>query len=163
MKITVRNYRRGDKAFLVHCMNGMQEHVSSIDAFKKTRPVAEFNGEKWVDNIFVKIKKYNGIIFIAQHDGKAIGCIVGIIKESTKVDLIDLFPFKDGRIIELYVDPFYRKAGVGSLLLRKIEQFFRDNGCGISELGVFAANTNAFKFYKKHGYVERNIDMGKKL
>ncbi len=100
---------------------------------------------------------------MAQLRGKAVGCVVGIIKESTTVDLIDLFPFKDGRIIELFVEPLHRKLGVGSLLLKKIEQFFRAHGCGMSELGVFATNTNAFKFYKKYGYSERNVGMGKKL
>ncbi len=163
MKITVRQYRTSDRSFLVDCMNGMQRHIASIDALKRTRPVSKFNGERWVDLILKKIKKYKGVIFIAEVNEKPAGCVIGIIKESTKIDLIDLFPFKDGRIIELFVDPSFRRGGIGSLLLRNMERFFRSRGCKVAELGTFATNTRAYKFYKKHAYADRNIDMCKKL
>lgn len=145
------------------CMNGMQRHIASIDALKKTRPVSQFSVERWVDLILKKIKKYKGAIFIAEGNGKSAGCVVGIIKESTKIDLIDLFPFRDGRIIELFVDPSFRGEGIGSLLLRSMEGFFRKQGCKTAELGTFATNVRAYEFYKKHAYADRNIDMCKKL
>lgn len=144
-------------------MREMQEHIASIDFLKRSRRAPDFNPEKWVDHIMAKIERHTGVIFIAEAENKSIGCIVGIIKQTTEEDLLDTLPFKDGRIIELYVDPSYRKQNVGSLLVERMERHFCDKGCGAVQLGCFASNANAYKFYKKHDYTDVNIEMSKIL
>lgn len=161
--VFIREYRFTDRNFLVQCMREMQEHVASIDPLKRSRRVHDFNPEKWVDHIMAKIECHTGVIFVAEVEGKDVGCIAGIIKQATEEDLLDMLPFKDGRIIELYVDPSYRKQNVGSLLVERMERHFREAGCKAMQLGCFASNANAHKFYKKRGYMNVNIEMSKIL
>lgn len=163
MNIVIRDYRQEDHDFLVQCMNGMQEHIAAIDPLQRSRRVPDFSGEKWVEHTLERVKKNDGTIFIAECEGKNVGCVVGIVKVSTEEDLLDTLPFKDGRIIELFVDPLYRQKNIGSLLVEKMESYFRDKRCTVSELGCLTGNVGAYKLYKKHGYTDRNIEMSKKL
>lgn len=163
MDVIIKKYRSDDRDFLVGCMNGMEEYIAAIDPLKRSKHAPDFSGEKWADHTLQRVQQNNGIIFIAEYEGKSVGCIIGIIKIATEEDLLDTLPFKDGRIIELFVDPSFRGQNIGSLLVEKIEQYFRESGCGVSELGCFATNGIAHKFYEKKGYSDRNIDMCKKL
>lgn len=163
MDVVIREYRLDDRDFLVSCMNGMEEHIALIDPLQRSKRAPDFSGEKWVDHTVQRVKQNHGIIFIAEYEGKNVGCIIGIIKTATEEDLLDTWPFKDGRIIELFVNPSFREKNIGSLLVEKIERYFRENGCGVSELGCLATNGIAHKFYEKKGYIDRNIDMCKKL
>ena len=75
--------------------------------------------------------KTGGAVFIAQHGKKNIGCIVGIIKPQPK-KIWSIFPFKNGRIIELYVDARieervgYRLLKNGKILYSKMHCFELD-------------------------------------
>lgn len=163
MKVIIREYNNTDYQFLVRCMNSMQQHISFIDPFKRSLLPPDFQPRQWVANIFKKIKKTKGAIFIAEHMGKPIGCVVGIIKQSTREDHLDTSPFKDGRIIELFVESAFRGKNIGALLTKRIEKFFLIKGCKFIQLGCLATNIGAYKFYIKHGYKDWNIDMWKKL
>lgn len=52
----------------------------------------------------------------------------------------------------LAVDAGARGRGIGSLLLKKAEQYGSARGCGTSELFVDELNWLAQRFYYKHGY-----------
>ena len=51
---------------------------------------------------------------------------------------------------ELWVDEHYRHHGIGSLIIRKVEQIAREKGCRVVTLGT--ASYMARPFYEKHGY-----------
>lgn len=163
MNVVIREYCSDDRDFLVKCMNGMEEYIAAIDPLKRSKRAPDFSGEKWADHTLQRVQQNHGIIFIAEYERKSVGCIIGIIKVATEEDLLDTLPFKDGRIIELFVDPSFREKNIGSILVEKIERYFCENGCGVSELGCLATNGIAHKFYEKKGYINRNIDMCKKL
>lgn len=55
-----------------------------------------------------------------------------------------------------------RANGVGSVLLKAMEDYLKSVGCEDILLAVFAYNNKAMDFYKKHGYHMRMIDMAKK-
>jgi len=163
MDVVIRDYRQEDYDFLVQCMEGIQGHIAAIDFLQRSKRVPDFSAKKWVDHTIERVKKNDGTVFIAEYEKKSVGCVAGIIKVSTEEDLLDVFPFKDGRIIELFVDPSYRQKNIGFLLVGRMESYFRGKGCTVSELGCLAGNTGAYKLYKKHGYVDNNIEMVKKL
>lgn len=163
MNIVIRDYGLEDYDFLVRCMKGIQEHIAAIDPLQRSKRAPDFSGEKWVEHTLGRVKKNDGAVFVAEYEGKRVGCVAGIIKVSSKEDLLDAFPFKDGRIIELFVDPTYRQKNIGFLLVERMENYFRNKGCSVSELGCLAGNTGAYKLYKKHGYIDGNIEMIKKL
>lgn len=63
-----------------------------------------------------------------------------------------------GLLDELYVEPGSRDNGCGTLLLRGAEQVVRDRGGDVLEINVDAYDTDARRFYERHGY--RNSEVG---
>ena len=63
---------------------------------------------------------------------------------------------------ELVVSKSSRANGVGSVLLKAMEDYLKSVGCEDILLVVFAYNNKALDFYKNHGYHMRMIDMIKK-
>ncbi|BBH16378.1 N-acetyltransferase [Nocardioides baekrokdamisoli] len=53
---------------------------------------------------------------------------------------------------ELYVVPGQRNGGLGSALLAVVEQTARDRGCDWLEINVDGEDTDARRFYERHGY-----------
>jgi ribosomal protein S18 acetylase RimI-like enzyme len=72
-------------------------------------------------------------------------------------------PSKSGRILELVVKEACRGQGIGSMLIRRMEDYFRLKGCDIVRVEVFVPNTHAREFYAREQYSNRVIDMVKKL
>ena len=113
MDILIRNYLDSDSEFLMHCMMGMQAHVADIDPIKKTRRAADFDAKQYVKNLLEKIKKNKGQIYIAECNGKKVGCVAGIIKETAEIDIVDEISCRTGRLIELFVEPDARGQNIG--------------------------------------------------
>ncbi len=59
---------------------------------------------------------------------------------------------RSGHIITIDVIAAARRSGVGSLLLRAVEDRLRSAGCSAVELETAVDNLSALSFYKRHGY-----------
>lgn len=70
---------------------------------------------------------------------------------------------KYGMIIDLYVDPAYRRHGLGRTLYLKMKEWFARRGLTRIELTVAAANKTAWTFWKKMGFQERSRRMAQDL
>jgi GNAT superfamily N-acetyltransferase len=73
------------------------------------------------------------------------------------VALLTLRPnlWYDGPIVvvdELYVAPKARERGFGSALLVAVESLTRERGGQLIEIAVDGADTDAHRFYERHGY-----------
>lgn len=69
-----------------------------------------------------------------------------------------------GWIYSLAVNPGVRRRGIGTALMRHIEQELARRGCPKINLQVSANNAAVVAFYQKLGYaVEERISMGKLL
>jgi ribosomal protein S18 acetylase RimI-like enzyme len=81
-------------------------------------------------------------ICVVAWDGvRAVGFILGhVVRGST------------GHLVTLDVDPAARRTGLGSSLMRTIEQRFRLAGCSSIMLEVAVNNKAALAFYKRHDY-----------
>jgi GNAT superfamily N-acetyltransferase len=76
------------------------------------------------------------------------------------VALLTLRPnvWDDGPIVlvdELYVEPEVRGRGFGSALLVAVESLTRERGGRLIEIAVDGADTDAHRFYERHGYTAR--------
>lgn len=109
------------------------------------------------------IHKNHGVIHVAEIEGKPIGLIAGIIAKQSREDLLECMPSRDGIILELFVDTRYRRQRVGTVLMQRVEAYFRQKGCNASRVEVFEPNATAHNLYKKLGYTDRVIFMTKKL
>ena len=88
---------------------------------------------------------------------------MGCIFSYGEYDYLDYKCPKRGTITELVVSKDIRSKGVGNLLIKKLEDYFKNNNCEYVILDVFAYNDVALNFYKKHGYHSRMITEIKKL
>ena len=53
---------------------------------------------------------------------------------------------------ELYVAPEHRSRGIGAALLGKVEDIARERGVELIEINVDGGDTDARRFYERHGY-----------
>ena len=69
-----------------------------------------------------------------------------------------------GWLYYIVVHPQYRRQGIGTSLVKRVEAGLADMGCPKINLQVRATNTTVIDFYETLGYkVEERVSMGKRL
>jgi len=162
MKINIRKYQPSDAPSIVKCMERFGDYLVTVDSMKRQRRMPGF-GEYFTQKMLKDVEKNYGIIYVVENERQIIGFIAGVILRQTEEDLLECVPTKAGRIIELFVDEQFRREGIGTMLMEKVEEHFRQNGCDVSRVEVFEPNVKAHNFYRKLGYRDRSIDMVKIL
>lgn len=135
----------------------LQEYIQNIDLEGYNVITNEYK-ELYFKKIMNEVNKCNGKIFLYKEADNIVGLIIGLINN----DDIQTYEFKmprRGRITELIVSKNNRSKGIGSKLLKVMEEYLISIGCRDIILGVFAYNEKAIKFYEKNGYHTRTIDM----
>ena len=140
----------------------LEEYIVSIDYDKLDRVHPEYR-EKMALLDLDKVKNNNGKCYLAIEKNKAIGLIMGIISSYEEYDYLDYKCPKRGEIIELIVTSKIRSKGVGQLLIKKMEDYFKSVGCEYVIADVFGYNDLALKFYYKSGYHARMLTTIKKI
>lgn len=113
-----------------------ERHIKDIAKIEK----AVFSTPWSEEAIFDSVK--NGYYFFAAEDTAE--NTLGYVGISVILD--------EGYIANVAVDPKYRKAGVGTLLVRRIFSLAREKGLSFVTLEVRASNENAISLYKKCGF-----------
>lgn len=65
-----------------------------------------------------------------------------------------------GLVDELYVAPAARGRGIGSALLAAVESITRERGGRLIEIAVDGTDTDARRFYERHGYTDTETGQG---
>jgi ribosomal protein S18 acetylase RimI-like enzyme len=162
MKVKIREYQESDRTAFVKLMEQLMDYTASIDDLKRIRRMPEF-GESYTQKTLQKVAENNGIIYVAELDSEPVGIVVGTILEQSKEDQLEHVPSKFGEVLELVVKAGYRGKGVGTMLMNKLEEYFKKNNCNISGVGVLAPNKKAHRLYSKLGYEDRSFYMTKNL
>lgn len=139
----------------------LQEYIEKIDQEKYNIITEDFR-EKYFERTLKQLKKYEGKMFLAKEENKVLGVIVGVIHNEEE----NTFEFKApkrGKIVDVVVTKNKWSSGIGTMLLDKMEEYFKNIGCRGVLLDVFAYNHLAKKLYEKRGYFDRNIEMMKRL
>ena len=131
----------------------MESHLSSTMQLRKYSP-ADFQRLWELDQ-----KCFSSEIAYSRRElahylrSKMAICVVGWQKQQIVGFVVGHHdPRGFGHVVTLDVDPSARKAGIGSNLMRAIEQRFQDANCKSILLEVAVNNRPALGFYKKHGY-----------
>ena len=140
----------------------LEEYIVSIDEDHLDQVGKDYR-EKMALVDLEEVKNNNGKCYLAIEDGKAIGVIMGIIRKWEERDYLDYKCPKNGVVTELIVTKKTRSSGVGSLLVDKMEEYFKEQDCEYVSIDVFAYNTKALEFYGKSGYHPRMVVDIKKL
>ncbi len=166
--IEIRKLEEKDMARVAPMFEDFQDFLASIDTLKRLKRknilIDADYGYVYLRDTLKKIVKQNGVFYVAEHKGKIVGFVVGLITELNKTEKIEVGNKKIGEVAELYIEKLYWGTGLAKKLMTRIEKYFRDKGCTDSILDVFEPNIRAREFYKrKVGYVDRRISMLKEL
>ena len=82
--------------------------------------------------------------FVAEEDGKIIGAAIYFFGYYTWVG-------KSLYLDDLYVRPEYRRKKVGTMLLKRVFEFAKQENCKRLRWQVLGWNRDAISFYEKHG------------
>ena len=138
------------------------EYIVSIDGDELEQIHPEYR-EKMALIDLEKVRNYDGKCYLAIEDNKVNGLIMGTIRQYEEQDHLDYKCPKEGEITELIVTSKTRSKGVGQLLMKKLEDYFKSVGCEYVLVDVFAYNKNGINFYDKQGYHPRMYTEIKKI
>ena len=137
----------------------LQEYIVSIDKEKYNALTDEYK-EQYFLKVITEVKECEGKILLYKENNKIIGRVVGLINNEEE-KTYDFNVPKRGRITELVVSKSARSKGIGTKLLKAMEEHLKSVGCEDILIGVFGYNSKAIKFYEKNGYHIRMLDMTK--
>ena len=140
----------------------LEEYIISIDQDNLDRIHPEYRDKKTIIDL-EEVKENNGKCFLAIGNNSVIGLIMGKITKYDEYDYLDYKCPKRGEITELIVSKKVRSNGVGQLLIKKLEEYFKSVNCEYVLVDIFAYNDNALKFYHKQGFHPRMITSIKKI
>ena len=140
----------------------LEEYIVSIDKDNLDQLHPEYRDKMAVLDL-EEVKNNNGKCYIAVDNDKAVGLIMGCIFSYDEYDYLDYKCPKRGKITELIVYKNARSKGIGNMLMNKMEDYFKSEGCEYILVDVFAYNENAIKFYDKNGYHSRMYTNIKKI
>ncbi len=140
----------------------LEEYILSIDKDNLDQMHPDYR-DKMALNDLKKVKENNGICYLAIDGSKVVGLIMGIVTSYDEFDYLDYKCPKRGEVIELIISKKVRSNGIGSKLIKKMEDYFRSINCEYVVIDVFAYNDAAINFYKKQGYHTRGLLDIKKL
>jgi len=161
--ITTRSYTAEDRPALVQLMHELQDYLASIDPINRVRAIKDFDVEKYVEHLLQTIEHEQGVVFVAKEQESLLGFVAGSVPQEDDEDILDHYPSREGKIHELVVSAKQRGQGTGRLLMERIEEYFKEQGCEYVRVGCFAPNTAAHAFYEKCGYADRYTEMLKKF
>jgi ribosomal protein S18 acetylase RimI-like enzyme len=99
-----------------------------------------------------KVESEDGLFFVAAADGRVVGTAMGG------------YDGHRGWIYTVAVATGLRRRGVGTALVRRVEEELAARGCPKVNLQVRAENAAVVAFYERLGYrVEPRVSMGKLL
>ncbi len=158
MVVKIRSYQSKDFQEVVKLMENLQDYLVEKDQLKRLRRLEEY-GKSYTSNLVKEIRKNKGMIYLAEENGKILGCIAGTIKKQTKEQRYECVYSKVGTILELVIYPEFRSKGIGKVLMNKIEDYFKKEECTTITLEVMQGNKDAYEFYKRLEYQERSKGM----
>ncbi len=163
MSVSIREYRDNDQELFRRFIEKLQDFVVTTDPIKRIRKLLGF-GEVALKRSLKNLKEKNGKIYFAVDNEKVIGYVFGfVLDKQTEDNLLEVEPTQVGQIDDLYVDEEYRGKGIGKILIQKMEEYLKEQGCDSVWLEVFAPNKYAHDSYLKLGYMDREIGMLKKI
>ncbi len=152
----IREYKSEDREAIEKCIfDFIESERAYIPGFWVEGDVSA----PYFDYLVKKISESDGKIFVAELDGQIAGYIaVKIEKDDSPRSAIK----KNGYISNVAVLKEYQGKGLGQELIKRAEEFTKENGASHIALDVQIGNS-ALSLYQKLGYKERSMWMNKKL
>ena len=143
--VTIQNAKRSDIEKLAQLRLQLQQHCEKSNSliWQTTKEGETLLKQKVSDNL----DDVNGRVLVAELDGEIIGFAYGEILHRT-----DYSHGIVGSISTVYVDRKARRKGVGTLLVRRICEFFEKEDVEDVTLRYVVGNREAETFWRKLGF-----------
>lgn len=102
--------------------------------------------------IDARLENNESVIFVASADDKPIG-FTQLYPKYSSVGLI-----KNWILNDLFVDPEYRKQGIGEMLIKTVMDFAKTQGSTFVQLETAVDNFTAQSLYEQIGFVKQGPD-----
>ncbi len=100
-------------------------------------------------NLLRQITSKTSRVYILRDDsGRMCATVTGLLRH---------FKIPSGRIYKIGVLPEMKKRGIGSFLIRTVENWFREKGMRKSCAEVRESNSPSRRMFEKNGYVETGL------
>jgi ribosomal protein S18 acetylase RimI-like enzyme len=116
--------------------------------------------DTYLPSLVAKVRDQGGVFLVAERDGERCGYVIALPKDPNAWDQTRS---RTAMVMELYVAPGHRRAGIGRRLFEEVEERFAARGFDWVTFGVMATNVDARSFYRAMGYRETYLFMGKAL
>lgn len=160
--LIIQKFQDPDSQAVGQLFEDFIDYIIAIDPMKIVWKQSDY-GQNYLKKIIKDVNDKRGIFLVAKINKQTVGLGVAVIEKLSPEDLMEVPEHTPGRVMELYVDKNYRKQGIGTELMQKLESYLKEQGCDTLHIGVFAPNYLTHKLYKRLGYIDRNIDMVKVL
>src|SRR5438067_832030 len=137
--ISIQNYEEKYAGQIEKLFEDFQGYLSFIDPLKRFKRYEDY-GRIQLQEALQRVKDQDGVFYAALDGDTVAGFIVGVIQKHTIYGRPDVVVSKSGRVQDLYVEAGYRGKGIGSELMRRVEEYFRKQGCDAVNVSVFAPN-----------------------
>jgi ribosomal protein S18 acetylase RimI-like enzyme len=111
-------------------------------------------GEKYFKD---NLENPQAICLISEEDSNPVGYIVSSPKE------LSYRKSKYFEINDMCVLPEYRSQGIGSQLIKRVEQLAKEQGYQRFFVGSYAQNSKAIAFYQKNGFEVVDVGLEKSI
>jgi ribosomal protein S18 acetylase RimI-like enzyme len=159
--MNMRKAEYSDKDALIKLLHEFDEYYLKNNILSKE--ILEFEEEKDQDKDFemciveyISSEKY--LTYVAEENGNLIGYICGYIKNRPS-KVLD----KKGFVEDLFVKEEYRNNAIGKQLLSTLTDIFKNKGCTLLGLEVYASNQKSIDIYHKMGFIDEDISMTKRI
>lgn len=155
----IRPYQDNDWADLVRFVSEIQEHERiNVPELKSGSEI----GETYSKHLLKQVAANDGVILMAQYEGKNIGMICAW-KGSDDDQLLKEDFREHGYISDIYVSEERRRKGTAKKLLDAVESTMRSKGCKRMRVCSKASNAEAINFYKAEEFSPYEIIFSKSL
>src|SRR3989344_8697093 len=102
MTIQIREYESKDSGDIEQLMNNFEDYLVALDELKQLRRLDDNFGKEYTAIVLEKVKKENGLSYVAVDGDKMAGFVMGVLEEQTRENELEVGKTKYGRIIELF-------------------------------------------------------------
>lgn len=151
----VRPYRGSDFGDLKQLMIALQSFERALDP-ARTVPDNAF-AEWYAGKLFDAVNEQQGLVLIAEEEGRAVGYAAGYASEE--------WEYRDTyfNIAELCVLPDCRGRGIGTALMKAMEEHATSAGYKRLGIGVIASSERVHGLYRRLGFADHVVQLTKTI
>jgi ribosomal protein S18 acetylase RimI-like enzyme len=157
--VHIREYEASDTPALIALIRELQ--AAEVALYDRMKPAAAMGGW-YVDLLRKQCAEDDGVILIAEEDGRALGYAV-VLTRSVEDGKSDEIAYEYAYVADLVVAGGARRRGIARMLLDDCERRAREAGRDDLRISVLARNEGAHALYRDFGFDDLLIDMRKLL